>query len=65
MCWMTQRWQWLPCVTQGNAQFAAQFCTCPQQELGRTDVAYSHQHTEEVKARVEAAHSEDVDERVR
>jgi hypothetical protein len=37
-------------------------CTCPHDELDRTDVAYPYRHSEEVKAKVEAARREHLDE---
>ena len=37
-------------------------CTCPHDELDRTDVAYHYRHTEEVKAKVEAARREHLDD---
>jgi hypothetical protein len=37
-------------------------CTCPHDELDRTDVAYPYRHTEEVKAKVEAACREHLDD---
>ena len=37
-------------------------CTCPHDELDRTDVAYPYRHTEEVKAKVEAARQEHLDD---
>jgi hypothetical protein len=36
-------------------------CTCPHQELDRTDKAYPYRHTEQVKAMVEAAQREHPD----
>ena len=38
-------------------------CTCPHDELDRTDKAYPYRHTEEVKAQVEAARREHLDDR--
>jgi hypothetical protein len=37
-------------------------CTCPHGELDRTDVAYPYRHTEEVKAKAEAARREHLDD---
>ena len=37
-------------------------CTCPHNELDRTDVAYPYRHTEEVRAKVEAARREHLDD---
>ncbi len=37
-------------------------CTCPHDELDRTDLAYPYQHIKEVKAKVEAARSEHLDD---
>ncbi len=36
-------------------------CRCPHQDLDRTDVAYPYQHSDEVKARVNTAHDEQLD----
>ena len=36
-------------------------CTCPHQDLDRTDVAYPYRHSDEVKARVKAARDEHLD----
>ncbi len=33
-------------------------CTCPHDELDRTDVVYPYRHSDEVKARVDAARRE-------
>ena len=38
-------------------------CSCPHDELDRTDKAYHYRHTEEVKAQVEAARREHLDDR--
>ena len=38
-------------------------CTCPHDELDRTTKAYPYRHTEEVKAQVEAARREHLDDR--
>ena len=40
-------------------------CTCPHAELDRTDKAYPYRHTEEIKAQVEAAGREHLDDRIR
>ena len=37
-------------------------CTCTHDELDRTDAAYPYRHTEEVRAKVQAAHSEHLDD---
>ena len=36
-------------------------CTCPHQDLDRTDVAYPYRHSDEIKANVYAAHDEHLD----
>ena len=38
-------------------------CTCPHDELDRTDKAYPYRHTEAVKGQVEAARREHLDDR--
>jgi hypothetical protein len=38
-------------------------CTCPHDELDRTDKAFPYRHTETVKAQVEAARREHLDDR--
>ena len=40
-------------------------CTCPAKELDRTDVSYPYRHTEEVRAKVEAARREHLDDQGR